>query len=191
MSGAVTTLILSSADLARLFQGRMSVAQVLKNMTTTGAGAVGGSVGWVVGSAAGAGVGSAIPWIGPRLGRLIGGVSGALLCASGASKAASAALHTFIEDDAQAMLRILEKSFGELAHEYVLGPKDAGSVIDRFIEANDLPVKLRDMYASDDRSRFATKWLRPLVQQQARERERITLPPEEVLLQSIRSATTP
>ena len=73
-------------------------------------------------------------------------------------------LHTFIEVDAKAMLRIFETSFGDLAHEYVLGPEDARTVIDKFIDSNDLPVKLRDMYASDDRSRFATKWLRPHVQ---------------------------
>ena len=173
VTGAVATLILSSADLTRLFKGRMSVGQVLMNVTTTGAGVAGGSGGWVVGSAAGAGVGSAIPWIGPRLGRLIGGVSGALLCASGASKAASAVLHTFIEDDARAMLGILEESFGELAHEYLLGPEDARTVIDKLIDANDLPVKLRDMYASDDRSRFSKTWLRALVQLHVRERERI------------------
>ena len=149
----------------------MSAAQVLKNMTTTGAGVAGGSVGWLVGSAAGATVGSAIPRIGPGLGRLIGGVTGALLCASGASKAAAALLHTFIEDDAEAMLRILEETFGELAYKYVLGPEDATNVTDRFIGASDLPVKLRDMYAFDDRSRFATEWLRPLVEQQIRERK--------------------
>ena len=191
VSGTAITLILSSADLVCLFRGRMSTAQVLKNMTTTGAGVAGGSVGWLVGSAAGATVGTAIPRIGPGLGRLIGGVTGALLCASGASKAAEALLHTFIEDDAEAMLRILEETFGELAYKYVLGPEDARNVTDRFIGASDLPVKLRDMYAFDDRSRFATQWLRPLVEQQIRERKRITLPEEQMLLQTVKSAATP
>ena len=85
VTGSVATLILSSADLARLFGGRMSAAQVLKNMTSTGAGVASGSIGWLMGSAVGAGIGSAIPWIRPRLGRFAGGVSGAILCASGAS----------------------------------------------------------------------------------------------------------
>ena len=188
VSGAVTTLLVSSGDLVRLFRGRMSAAQVLKNMTSTVAGVAGGSIGWMIGSAAGAAVGSAIPRVGPGIGRLIGGVSGALVCASGASKAAAALLHNLIEDDANAMLGILEETLCVLADEYVLGPEDASKVTERFTDANDLPVKLRDMFASHDRPRFAAQWLRPLVEQQIRDRKRVTLPAEALLLRTVKSA---
>ena len=188
VTGIVSTLVLSAGDLRRLFQSRMSVRQMLKNLAITGAGVVGGSAGWLVGSAAGTSVGSAFPRIGPTVGRVIGGVLGALLGASGASKAAGAVLDRFMEDDAEEMTRILETSFVELAHEYVLGQEEAIAIIDRLMDGVDLPVKLRDMYAAPDRSHFAESWLLPLVRQRATERQCITLPSENSLLGLIRSA---
>ena len=188
VTGIATTLILSLADLVRLFKGWMSVAQVTKNLSTTAAGVAGGSVGWLVGSAAGANVGAAMPWIGPSVGRVIGGVSGAVLFATGASKAASAVFNRLIEDDARKMTAILEETFCELAHEYLLVEEEAARVIDRLGDTSNLPGRLQEMYASDDRSRFARSWLFPLVEQQAMERKRITIPSEDLLLERIRSA---
>lgn len=188
VTGIAMTLVLSSADLMRLFRGRISVGQVLKNLTMTGAGVAGGSVGWWVGSAVGANIGAAFPKIGPAVGRVIGGLCGAFLGASGASKAGSAVLHRVMEDDAHKMLRILEKAFSELAQEYLLGENEARKVIDGFVDADDLTDRLQEMYASRDKSRFARQLLRPLIEQQAEARRRITLPSEALLLQRIRSA---
>ena len=186
VSGGATTLILSSGDLVELLRGRMSAGQVTKNLATTAVGIAGGSAGWMVGSAVGASVGSAIRWIGPDAGRLVGGLTGSVLGASGASRVASVVLDRLIEDDAKEMMRILEAVFGKLAQEYLLGPREARDVIDELMGAYDLRVKLRNMYGSDDRSRFAEEWLRPLVEQQARQRQRIALPSENALLERIR-----
>lgn len=188
VSGAVTTVVLSSADLIRLMKGRMSAGQVVKNLTTTAAGVAGGSVGWLLGSAAGASIGSAIRGVGPAVGRVIGGVTGAILFGSGASAAASTVLSGVIEDDAKAMMGIIEECFGALAQEYVLGSQEASAVIDKLLRTDDLAVKLRDMYAAEDRSRFATNWLLPLVREQAGARARVTLPSEQQMLRSIRLA---
>lgn len=188
MTNIATTLVLSSADLVRLFRGRMSVAQVAKNLSTTAAGVAGGSLGWLVGSAVGANVGAAVPWIGPTVGRIVGGVSGAVLFATGASKAASTVLNRLIEDDAQKMTAILEKTFCELAHEYLLVEEEAGKVIERLRDTSNLPGRLQEMCASDDRPRFARSWLLPLVEQYAMERKRISIPSGDLLLAQIRSA---
>ena len=188
--GAVTAILLSSADLIRLFRGRMSVGQMLKNFMTTAAGIAGGSVGWMVGSAVGARIGAAIPFAGPGAGRLIGGVVGAMVFGSGAATAASGVLNRLIEDDARQMMGIIEESFGKLAHEYVLGEQDARAVIDGLLEADDLPVKLRDMYAAEDRAGFARRWLLPLVRERAGRKAHVNLPPEQAILRSLKAAAS-
>ena len=106
ITGAVMTLVLSSGDLRRFFQRRMSGGQVLKNLAKTGGGVAGGSAGWWMGSAVGASVGSAVPRIGPAVGRIVGGTLGAMSGAWGGSKAASAVLDRNIEDDAEKMTSI-------------------------------------------------------------------------------------
>ena len=189
--GGVTAILLSSADLIHLLRGRMSVGQMLKNFTTTTAGIAGGSVGWLVGLAAGARIGSVIPFAGAGVGRLIGGVVGAMAFGSGASTAANGLLNRFIEDDAKQMLEIIEKSFGLLAHEYVFGEQDTKAVIDRLLEADDLTVKLRDMYAAEDRPGFARLWLLPLVREQASKRSRVSLPSDQAILRSLKAAAIP
>lgn len=46
VTGVVTTLVLSSADFGRLFNGKVSGAQVFKNVTTTASAVAGGTGGW-------------------------------------------------------------------------------------------------------------------------------------------------
>ena len=187
-SGAATDIVLSAAVLIRLFKGRMSVRHVLKNLTSTAVGVAGGSVGWLLGSATGASIGSAIPRVGPGLGRAIGGVTGAIVFGSGASRAASAVLHRFVEDDAEEIMGIIEVAFGELARRYVLGEREAIAVLDGLLGTDDLPRSLRHMFAAEDRSEFAREWLRPLVQQQAWQRAPVGLPSGQMVLECIAEA---
>ena len=188
VSGAAAVMVLSAADLIRLLRGRMSVRQMLKNLTSTAVGVAGGSVGWLLGSAAGASIGSEIPRVGPRLGRAIGGITGAIVFGSGASRAAGAVLDRFIEDDAEEMMGIIEESFGELAHRYVLGEREANAVLDRLLGTDDLSGRLRDMFAAEDRPEFAREWLSALVRQQAGQRAPVGLPSEQLVLECIGTA---
>ncbi len=187
-SGAATHIVLSAADLIRLLRSRMSVRQVLKNLTSTAVGVAGGSVGWLLGSAAGASIGSAIPRVGPGLARAIGGVTGAIVFGSGASRAPGAVVDRFIEDDAEEMMGIIEESFGELAHRYVLGEREASAVLDGLLGTDDLPRSLRHMFAAENRSEFAREWLCPLVRQQAWERAPLGLPSGQMVLECIAEA---
>lgn len=177
VTGVVTTLVLSSADFVRLFDGRVSGAQVFKNVTTTVASVAGGTGGWMGGAAAGAAIGSAIPIIGTAAGGIIGGILGSLTGGTAASAVASGIMDTFIEDDAKEMLRKVEDVFGQLAEDYLLTEKEAKSVIDEF-QQRDMPDTLRDMYASDDRYNFARNILEPLIETQAKNRKKIKLPSE-------------
>jgi hypothetical protein len=175
VTGVVTTLVLSSVDFVRLFNGKVSGAQVFKNVTTTAMSVAGGTGGWMGGAAAGAAIGSAIPIIGTAAGGIIGGILGSLAGGTAASAVASTVLDQFIEDDAQAMLRKIEHIFGQLAEEYLLSEAEAKRVITEF-QQRDLPDTLRTMYASTDQHEFARSILEPVIEQQMRLRKKIRLP---------------
>ncbi len=184
VTGIATTAVLSSVDFARMFQGRMSGVQLFKNVATTASGVAGGTGGWMAGTAGGAAAGAAIGTmiapgvgtvIGAKVGFWVGGLSGATAGGIAASKAANVVLDEFVEDDAKQMMEIMETVFGTLCVDYMLNEEEARAVLER-VQGLDLPVTLRDVYASDDRTAHARRILAPLVEEQARTRKRIVLP---------------
>jgi hypothetical protein len=183
VTGVVTTIVLSSADFVQLFNGRVSGAQVFKNVTKTAVSVAGGTGGWMGGAAAGAAVGSAIPIIGTAAGGIIGGILGSIAAGSTASAAASGVLDNFIEDDARAMLAIVEAAFGELAVDYLLTSDEAKAVLDQFQSAN-LASVLCDMYASSDRLAFAREKLALLIESEVSKRKVIQLPSDRDVLKT-------
>ena len=186
VTGIATTLVLSSADFVRMFRGRMSSAQLFKNVTTTASSVAGGTVGYAGGAAAGVAlggaIGSVIPGVGTVAGAAVGSVVGKFIGTVGgsiaASEAATAVLDEFIEDDAKEMLKIVEKTFGTLCADYLLSEDEACAVLDDFRDL-DLSVVLRDMYETDDRKRHARRILLPLVKEQVKARKPIALPSNE------------
>jgi len=182
VTGVVTTLVISSVDFVRLFQGKVSGAQVFKNVATTGASVAGGTGGWMGGAAAGTALGSVVPVIGTTVGGIIGGIAGALAGGVAAQKASEVVLDSFIEDDAKEMLRIVEKVFGEIAVEYLLTENEAEEVIEEFKSRYDIPELLRDMYASNDRHSFAKRKIKIIVEDVVSKRRVITLPGNEQLI---------
>ena len=178
VTGIAVTAVLSSVDFARMFQGRMSGAQLFKNVATTASGVAGGTAGWMAGATAGAAAGSVVPGVGTTAGAFVGGVLGALAGGTAASKTATVVLDEFIEDDAKQMLAIMETVFGELCVDYLLNEEEGRAVLEDF-QCMDLPDKLRDMYASDDHDAYARSILEPLVEKQARARKIVELPSSE------------
>ena len=69
VTSVISVAVLSSVDVANLFRGRISGAQLFKNVSRTAASVAGGSAGWV----AGATIGSIL---GP-IGTVVGGLAGA------------------------------------------------------------------------------------------------------------------
>lgn len=182
VTGVVTTLVISSVDFVRIFQGRCSGAQLFKNVASTVSGVAGGTGGWMAGAAGGAVVGSAVPIIGSAVGGIIGGLLGAFAGGTVANAAATVILDEFIEDDAKEMLAIVEKEFGQLAFDYLLNEDEAESVIDEF-KSKDVPDFLRDMYASNNRKVFAINEFEPMIKNLAKNRKVISLPTDEQLIQ--------
>lgn len=183
VTGVVTTLVISSVDFVRMFQGRCSGAQLFKNVASTASGVAGGTGGWMAGAAGGAALGSVVPFIGTAAGGIIGGLLGAFAGGTVANVAASAILDEFIEDDAQEMLKIVQEVFGELAFDYLLTEDEAKLIIDNF-KAKDVLDFLRDMYASTDRQSFSKNEFEPAIIDIARNRKIISLPSDEEIIKT-------
>lgn len=181
VTGVVTTLVISSVDFVRMFQGRCSGAQLFKNVASTASGVAGGTGGWMAGAAGGAALGSIIPVIGTTAGGIIGGLLGAFAGGTAANAGANAILDKFIEDDAKEMLDVVEKMFGELAFNYLLSEEEAESIIDEF-KSEDVPDFLRNMYAAKYRKAFARDKFEPMIIKVAKNRTIIHLPSNEQLV---------
>jgi hypothetical protein len=181
VTSVVTTLVLTSADFMRLFEGKVSKMQVFKNLTTTASTVIGSAGGWIAGAASGAVIGSTIPVIGTAIGGLLGGLVGSLVTGTAAATATTAVLADFIEDDAKAMLKILEQNFVQFASDYLLAETEAKAVIDLF-QQQDLPDLLREMHASSNRDYYAQQLLVPWIESIVKTRPRIVLPSDEEII---------
>jgi len=175
VTGIATTVVMSVPDFYRLFNGKISTAQVFKNITKTGAGVAGGVGGYISGAAAGAAVGSVIPIVGTAAGGLLGGLAGSLLGSGGASKVAQSVLDEFIEDDAKEMMQIVEEVFADLSLEYLLNENEAQKAINKF-QKKDIPNLLKDMYASNHREKFIGSKIEGIIISIVENREKIKLP---------------
>ena len=184
ITGGITIAILSTFDVADMFRGRISGAQLFKNITTTAAGVAGGTAGWVGGAAAGAAAGSFVLFIGTAIGGIVGGIAGALAGGSVAQSATKAALDTFIEEDADEMVRVLESVFADVANEYLINKKEADKAVSKLQDKVDGSL-LKDMYASSSRRSFARNLIEPIIELIASEREKIILPTEKQMFNEL------
>lgn len=174
VTGVVTVVALSSADFYRMFQGRVSGAQVFKNVANTASGVAGGTLGWMGGAAAGAAVGSAVPVIGTAIGGIVGGILGSLGGGVAAGKVSSMAMDAMIVDDSKEMLDIIGKVFSQLAEDYLLSEREGGEIMEKLQEKLTIDV-LRDMYQSQNHKNFATNLVESLIVEAVKKRKRILL----------------
>lgn len=187
ITSAASFVVLSSVDLVNIFRGRISGAQLFKNMTNTAASVAGGGAGWVGGAAAGAALGSVVPGIGTFFGGLAGGLAGAFTGGTAAQKASSAVMDKLIKDDAKKMLRIIEGQFERLAGEYLINEKEVSSIADN-LRSSINGGFLKDMYATDHRKRFARSFLRPYFERIAAQRPFIALPSRDQMQKGLQGA---
>lgn len=173
ITGVASVIVLSTGDVINIFRGRISGAQLFKNLANTVASIAGGSAGWIGGAAAGATLGSFIPFIGTAVGGTLGGILGALGLGAAASDITESVLNNFIEDDAKEMVQIIENRFVILANDYLLTQREVEHVIDHlseYLEGKDL----LEMYASNDRETFANKLIIPHIDRELKRRQPIT-----------------
>lgn len=178
ITAGVTVVVLSSFDVANIFRGRISGKQLFKNLANTASTVGGGTAGWLGGAA----VGSAIL---PGVGTVVGGLIGSIAAGAGAGKLSDTVLGSFIEDDADEMVRIIQKVFEELAVDYLLTQKEAEKSVDRLGEKLD-GKKLKDMFASTDRKKYARNLLIPIIENETKKRKHIAKVSDEQLALSLR-----
>lgn len=185
ITGAVSVVVLSSVDVVNIFRGRISGKQLFKNVMNTASTVAGGTAGWVGGASAGAAIGSVIPGIGTAIGGFVGGLVGSVAAGTASSKASNAMLGVFIQDDADEMVSIIESVFQQIATDYILTTKEAEEIINKLKEKLTIGT-LKDMYASDDRVKFANDLFIDIVENEMTNRKKISMPSDAEMQKSLR-----
>jgi len=164
---SVTIVVIMTPDVIRLLNGRISPAQLAKNFGQ----AIGGLSGAALGTFIGGLVSSGVLVIPAKIaGGIIGGVAG--------SAVAKWLLDHFLEDDADAMMQIVQTAFSNLCFDYLINEKEAEIIADKLQEMLTGKV-IMDMYASENRLLFATELLTPLFEERIKERPHISMPSSE------------
>lgn len=177
---AVMAVVLSAKDISYAFQGKISGAQLFKNITTTVGGMAGGTAGFILGK-------FALNVIAPGAGEIVGlavTVVGAAAGGTAGGAATNAVVGKFIEDDAVKMVRIIERVFCELAQEYMLTQEELDIVLED-LKRELSGEALLDMFASPDHTAFADKLVRGQIERLLGMRCRICLPAEKKFVQGI------
>ena len=178
VSGAATTLVLSSADIARVISGRMSKEQLAVNVTSTAAGVAAGSVGYYVGAACG----SVIPVVGTVIGGFIGGA----IATAAAESVVRSGMTSILGDDNQEMLEIFNGQLAEVSKDYMLAEDELEYLIDEIKSSSLLTDSgLRDIFAADNREGFCYKNITPIVEELCQLRNFVVLPDEEKYVEYI------
>ena len=179
ITAGVTIVVLSFVDMIDIFRGRISGAQLFKNIANTASSVAGGTAGYLGGAA----IGTAIL---PGIGTIIGGLIGTIGAGMAANKATSSVLDSFIEDDADEMVRIIEKQYCRLATEYLLNQKEAEKVADALKNLLDGST-LKEMYSCSDREEFAVNLLTPIIEDEVALRRVIHMPTNEQMTWGVRN----
>lgn len=178
ITGAVTFVILSLADVINIFRGRISGRQLFKDLANTGMTIAGGTGGYLGGAALGS-------LIAPGVGTVIGGVIGAIAVGAGAGKGTDYVISKFVEDDAERMVALIEQAFQSMAEDYMLNSVEAEKIVDKLsLTLNG--KKLKEMHASKDRTQYAENFLTPLIDEQVSKRHHIALPSDEEMRMTLR-----
>ena len=178
ITGIATVVVMSTGDVVNIFRGRISFGQLFKNVVNTSANVGGGVVGWKAGAAAGS-------FFGP-VGTFLGGLTGAVVGSTVAGKASQTVTDGLIEDDAKAMLRILEDEFKTVAVDFLLNKTESEKVADALKEKLNGGSKLKDMYASDDCREFARKLIESCTVPVIKRRKKISLPSTQDYVRGLR-----
>lgn len=169
----VVIVVLSLDDVYDLFHGRISKEQLLKNLAVTTVSVAGATVGSIAGSAAGTAI---APGIGTTIGKVAGGIVGGTVSGLAGEKVLS---HVYA-GDAEEMYDIISAQFQQLGDEYLIS-EDEGNAITLALQDTLTGDVLKDMYASEDRTTFATDLMEPMFENQIKQREPIDLPSEETV----------
>lgn len=176
VTAGVTTMVLSTGDLIDIFRGRISGGQLFKNLAGNAATVTAGIGGWGAGGSAGAALGTFLfPGVGTVVGGWLGAIAGSVLAGSAAGKATNAAVGLFVEDDADALVRVIEREFQAIAEDYLLTKEEANTVSE---DLSDVLTgeTLKEMFTRAFQKDYAYSLLLPIVEKVVSKRAHIKLP---------------
>lgn len=181
VTGAVTAVVVSAPDFYRAaFDNSISWKQFTKNTAVNVAGVAGGVGGWMAGAAAGATIGSAVPIVGTVVGGVIGGVLGGVGGGMAANSGAKGLADMIVEDDSEALMKILQHTLAKLAFEYMLSKQEVAQLIEvvqNRIDGDWLRRMYRETECRKKRGRrFARREFEGVFQEIAQRRPRIAAP---------------
>ena len=167
---AVTFVVLSSADIADIIQGKISWKQFGKDAAENAAGIAGGTLGYIGGAA----IGSAIaPGVGTAVGIIV-----AVAAGWGASNGISALTDLIADDDADEMISIIEEAFPDIAGEYYLSEEELNQSVEN-LQTLLTSEMLKQMYQYDDHEEFARQLIETAIDPVVAERSYVDLPDDE------------
>ena len=184
IAATATILVLSADDIMECFKGRISGKQLFKSVATLAGTFLSGLAGTVPGRAIGNLAGKAIGGllvgpggsvIGAKVGEKIFEFVGASVVGSAGGSLVNKVLGVFIEDDAVEMVRIINERLVPIAESYVLSEEELILAIEdlkRELEKE----KLLQMFASDDKEKFADELLTNVITKIVQCRARIYFP---------------
>ena len=116
----------------------------------------------------------------------MGGLVGGFLAGSAASSVSQSTLDLLIEDDSSTSIKVLESELMTLSFDYLLSESEIQVVLVK-LQSQNFESKLRDIYASKDRSTHAQSILEPLVIDVVQQRELISIPSDSLLIAGYKS----
>ena len=166
IASTVSLIVLSAGDIINAFRGRISVEQLIKDVSVTGASIAGGNAGWIVGNSVGGAIGGVVGGtvtggatggtgtaagakVGAEIGAKVGGFIGSVLCGTTAGAVTHGVLDEVIEDDAVKIMRIVEQEFVSISEQYLLTENEVYSCL-TLLKERLTPKELKDIFASDN-----------------------------------------
>lgn len=184
ITNTVTTAILSSVDIYRLIDGKISGGQAFKNIMSIAASVGGGTLGWIGGAALGATLGTFIPGLGNIAGALLG-IAGSILGAGGAAKLTDSVLSKFIENDFSKMLKLFEHYVKQVAEEYLLQENEIKILISEIQKIESIDKKMMELYKTNEKREFSLQLINPILKKILMKRTKIIIPEQISFLKKI------
>lgn len=158
----VTIVAFSVPDVIDLFDGRISSKQLAINLAVLVGGTAGASVCGLLGSSAGP----------------IGGIAGGIVGGTLGSYASDTLLTTVFETDSEEMTKIIENEFSKVSQKYLVSEKEVNNITKTL--QNELSTKkLKDMYESEDRKKYANSMIMTIFENEINQRKKISVPTQE------------
>lgn len=173
----VILVVFTAPDVIKVFQGRISKTQFVKDFLTTAVTIIIGTAGYLGGSAVGT-------ILAPGVGTTVGGIVGSLIAGVGGSFLVDFVADKISKDDAEKMYDILQNEFVSLCDEYMVSEEEASAIVDA-LNGEIGKKTYEEMYKSKKPVEYIRGIMEPLFEEEVAKREKISAPSEEEMREAL------